>query len=179
MTSKAHGFERLVTDRCVLRRFSSDDMAALLEAMNSPDVMLWLGRAKEAGACEMREVINAEPTDSLVSFAVADKSTDKLLGHVWLSKKNGELWTLCYWIHPAHAGVGFATEAVAAGCKFAFESLGISQVRALIHPANPKSRRVVEKCGFSKNHRDAEMGFWIRSNPVLESVQSNLTGNSG
>jgi len=170
MISKAHGFARLVTDRCVLRKFSADDMEALLGAVNSPDIMLWLGRAKEADVCEIRELINAGPTDSLVSFAVADKSTDELLGHVWLSKKDGELWTLCYWIHPAHAGLGFATEAVSVVCKFTFESLGVSQIRALIHPANPKSRRVVEKCGFLKNRRDTEMGFWVLANPMPESV---------
>ena len=43
---------------------------------------------------------------------------------------------------------GYATQAVAAVVRYAFETLRLHRIEANIMPRNKASRRVAEKCGF-------------------------------
>jgi len=45
-------------------------------------------------------------------------------------------------------GKGYATEAALASLRFGFESVGLKQVIALVHPENVASIHVIEKCGM-------------------------------
>lgn len=45
---------------------------------------------------------------------------------------------------------GYATEAVTALARFAFETGGVSRVKAHTKPENVASRRVLTKCGFER-----------------------------
>ncbi|WP_245457485.1 GNAT family N-acetyltransferase [Rhizobium leguminosarum] len=69
-------------------------------------------------------------------------------GGVTVSKEFDGL-NLSYHLHPDYWGHGFATELVTEAVRFAFEDVGTRRVIGLIRPANPASRRVLERCGFS------------------------------
>jgi RimJ/RimL family protein N-acetyltransferase len=69
-------------------------------------------------------------------------------GGVTVSKEFDGL-NLSYHLHPDYWGHGFATELVTEAVRFAFEDVGIRRVIGLVRPANPASRRVLERCGFS------------------------------
>ncbi len=56
---------------------------------------------------------------------------------------------LGYWFGVAHWGRGFATEAARAAVGARFEAAGTSQIVATARVANPASRHVLEKCGFT------------------------------
>jgi ribosomal-protein-alanine N-acetyltransferase len=45
-------------------------------------------------------------------------------------------------------GRGYATEAAQASIKFGFDHFGLDHIIALVHPENPASQRVIEKCGL-------------------------------
>ncbi|ARP66711.1 N-acetyltransferase [Mesorhizobium sp. WSM1497] len=55
---------------------------------------------------------------------------------------------LSYHLHPASWGHGYATELVTEALRTAFGPLRADRVVGLVRPANPASRRVLEKCGF-------------------------------
>lgn len=55
---------------------------------------------------------------------------------------------LSYHLTPEAWGFGFASEFVAEALAVAFGPLKASHVVGLVRPANPASRRVLEKCGF-------------------------------
>ena len=56
---------------------------------------------------------------------------------------------LSYHLHPESWGLGYATELVTAALQAAFGPLHADRVIGLVRPANPGSRRVLEKCGFA------------------------------
>ena len=53
-----------------------------------------------------------------------------------------------YGILPQFQGRGYATEAVAAMCRWAFEQDSVTAVEAEVESGNLASLRVIEKCGF-------------------------------
>ena len=69
-------------------------------------------------------------------------------GGVTLSRDYDGL-NLSYHLHPLSWGHGYATELVAEALRTAFGPLRAERVVGLVRPANPASRRVLEKCGFT------------------------------
>lgn len=55
-----------------------------------------------------------------------------------------------YSVDTAHGGRGLMTMSLAAVAGFAFGELGLHRLEANIMPRNAASRRVLEKCGFSR-----------------------------
>jgi RimJ/RimL family protein N-acetyltransferase len=55
---------------------------------------------------------------------------------------------LGYWLGVEHWGKGYATEALHAVIDYAFTDLEYPALSAAARVTNPKSRRVLEKCGF-------------------------------
>jgi RimJ/RimL family protein N-acetyltransferase len=60
---------------------------------------------------------------------------------------------LGYWIGQPHWGGGRATAAGAATIDFAFDTLGLTSIRAVCLEENPASLRVLEKLGFARTGR--------------------------
>ena len=56
---------------------------------------------------------------------------------------------LSYHLHPESWGHGYATELVMEALRTAFGPLRADRVIGLVRAANPASRRVLEKCGFT------------------------------
>ena len=85
-------------------------------------------------------------------FAVADPSTDELLGDVALfvdadDPSRGELG---FTMSPAHQGKGYATEAVARMIAYAFERLGVETVFAIADARNDASIALLERIGMRR-----------------------------
>jgi len=69
------------------------------------------------------------------------------IGHVQACPiKEG--WEVGYHIAAAHAGNGYATEAVRAFLPVVMRRLAIDHIMGIARADNPASRRVLEKCGF-------------------------------
>ena len=58
-----------------------------------------------------------------------------------------------YWVRSAHAGRGYATEALRGITAFALDELGARRVEVRVVPENAASRRVAERCGFTLEGR--------------------------
>ena len=53
-----------------------------------------------------------------------------------------------YWLGEAHWGNGYASEALRALTRYAFEELGLRRLSAGVFGHNPASARVLEKVGY-------------------------------
>lgn len=53
-----------------------------------------------------------------------------------------------YWLLPEARGKGLATRAVRLVSRWALLELGLARLALLTEPANVRSRRVAERCGF-------------------------------
>jgi RimJ/RimL family protein N-acetyltransferase len=76
-----------------------------------------------------------------------------LVGGTQLRFKGEEVAQISYWIFPSWRRRGLAARVVRLACEFAFGSLGIERVEALIEPDNDASRRVLDKVGFVEEGR--------------------------
>ncbi len=63
-----------------------------------------------------------------------------------------------YGILEEYRGQGYATEAVQAACRWAFQHTEVKSLEAEIDAGNTASRRVLEKCGFRANGAFGEEG---------------------
>jgi ribosomal-protein-alanine N-acetyltransferase len=78
-------------------------------------------------------------------------SSGEVIGRVALDNVVMGAWhnaTIGYFVDGAATGRGFATQAVALACRFAFEDAGLHRVQGAVMPNNKASARVLEKVGF-------------------------------
>ncbi len=77
----------------------------------------------------------------------------EFVGVTGLHKIRGHKCELGYWIAEPFWGHGFATEAIKAVTRFAFNELKLVRLMAAAFIPNRRSMRVLKKCGFKKEGR--------------------------
>ncbi len=83
-------------------------------------------------------------------------------GLTWQSVNGARMLEVGYHVRRELHGRGYATEAAAACRDFARDALGLTDLVAIIHPANVASQRVAEKIGLRYVGDDLD-GSTIRS----------------
>jgi RimJ/RimL family protein N-acetyltransferase len=83
------------------------------------------------------------------SLAIADASSDRLLGAIGLSPIEHRL-SVGYWVVPAERGREIAPDAVRLLCAWALRSLGYPRLELYHYIGNDASGRVAEKAGFRR-----------------------------
>lgn len=83
-------------------------------------------------------------------FAIVLKKTGRVIGVINLSMCNQQIGTaeLGFWIGRKFWGRGLGTDAVNLVLKLGFLEMNLSEIYALTLFKNPKSQRVLEKCGL-------------------------------
>jgi RimJ/RimL family protein N-acetyltransferase len=167
-------FDRLVTERLVLRRSRAEDAGTISGYRSDPEVHRQQGWERtdpdgvRADIEEMETRLPGEP-GGWVQFSVEERAGGKLVGDVGISPAEGEPGVLKvgYTMSPAFQGRGYATEAVSALIDYAFGTLGADLVRAYASADNLPSIRVAEKVGMRLierfEHREGgETWFGVR-----------------
>ncbi|HEY4927933.1 MAG TPA: GNAT family N-acetyltransferase [Acidimicrobiales bacterium] len=163
----------LVTDRLVLRPFTYDDLAALVE-LQAEETFWWFplrrGMTEEETADFLDHVIgqSADPGRP-VFHAVTERATGSLMGWAGLSVPD-----FLPEILPAievgwrfgtdHRGKGYATEAATATLRWGFEGLGLDEIVSIYEPENLPSGRVMDRLGFGPGSATTEPK---RGHPLL------------
>jgi RimJ/RimL family protein N-acetyltransferase len=176
-------FTMIETERLVLRRFRPDDATAFAAYRSEPAIaryQSWDETYSPADAermiASLTEAHPGEPGEWF-QFAVADRTTDALLGDcaLHLDGHDQSRAEIGYTLAPAHQGRGLATEAVAALVAYAFETLGVDRVQATADERNAPSIRVAERLGFEavarvhttfKGERCVEETYELRREPA-------------
>ncbi len=146
------------TERLRLRPFVDADIPRVVETCSDQTTRHWLNGmphpyVEATARGYLNDCVWQAATGAKATWAVADRETDVLLGHVavmdmlGINATGGEIG---YWTHPDARGRGVMTEAVRAVVAHAFDPSGLDRARLTLYAAagNPASNAVAVAAGF-------------------------------
>lgn len=171
---------KITTERLIIRSFEENDLGDLHEYLSDEEVV----RFEPYSAMSLDETKkNLEwriSSDEI--FAVELKSTGKMIGSVFLGKRECETLELGYVLNRNFWKKGYAYEACNALCSDAF-SKGIHRIEANCDPLNTASWRLLERLGFLREgHLCKDIYFRkdLNGNPIWKDtfIYSKLNENA-
>jgi len=143
----------LETERLVLRAWQPADAADFYEYAKHPEVGLNGGWPPHTSIEVSQEVIGYFINDNDI-WAIVLKENDKVIGSVGLhadsKRPNISVRELGFVVSADYWGRGIATEASKCAIAHAFDDMGLDLVSTYHKSFNDRARRVVEKCGFTR-----------------------------
>lgn len=139
------------TERLLFRPFYHSDLDAFALITGDAEVMRFLGGPVDRVATwrMMALTLGHWQLRGYGVWALVNIKTQALVGRAGLFNQEGWPGIEATWtIAREHWGRGLGTEAGKAILDYAFGSLKVKKVIALIHPENISSRRVAEKIGM-------------------------------
>lgn len=137
----------LETDRCILRCFEEKDLDSFTTYRNNKEWMKYQS-FKDLTKDEYRRALlvplNLEKGNQL---AIADKSTDKLLGDIFIVKKDKTI-TLGYTINPVYSRKGYISEVLKALLHKLKADYSDCEIVAMTEKENLPSKNLLLKLGF-------------------------------
>jgi RimJ/RimL family protein N-acetyltransferase len=144
----------LETDRLLLRQLTTDDAEFILELLNEPAWIQYIGDRGVRTLEDARAYILNGPVASYAKngfglYLVALKETNESIGMCGLIKRDTlDDVDIGYAFLPKYWGKGYAVEAAQAVKTYARDGLGLRRIVAITDPANGGSIRVLEKIGL-------------------------------
>jgi RimJ/RimL family protein N-acetyltransferase len=137
----------------VLRPWRIDDVPAVTDACQDPEIVRWLAFVPEPYTEEdarfyVQDCIAA--TDDRKPFAITDPETDEVIGSMDMRINRMQTGHVGYWLAPQARGRGLTSAALRALSRWAFEELGLGRVELVTDPDNVASQRVAENAGFTR-----------------------------
>ncbi len=154
------------TRRLILRKFCKNDLQDLYEYLSNEEVVQY-EPYKPLDITEVSEELNRR-IESDEMIAVVLKATNKLIGNVYLGKRDFESLEIGYVFNKRYWGQGYAKESCEALIKKAF-SEGTHRIYAECDPQNIRSWRLLENLGFAREaHFKQNVYFWKdnKGNPI-------------
>lgn len=149
---------KMETERLILRRFSKEDLQDLHEYLSDEEVVRY-EPYKPMTLQEVEENLNWRiSTDEMV--AVVLKDSGKLIGNVYLGKREFASIEIGYVFNRNFWGQGYAKEACEALIQKAFAE-GAHRIYAECDPNNTASWKLLERLGFQREaHLRQNVYFW-------------------
>ncbi len=137
----------LETNRCILRPFEEKDLDSFMIYRNNLEWMQYQG-FKNFTKDEYRKALLV-PLDieKGMQLAIADKTSDYLLGDVYLSKKEKTI-SIGYSINPDYSLKGYITEILKALLPKLKDSYTDCKIIAITEKENTPSKNLLLKIGF-------------------------------
>lgn len=150
------------TENLVLRRYKKSDLNDLYEYLSDADVVKF-EPYKPMSISEVESNLEWRiSTDEMI--AVELKSNHKMIGNVYLGKRDFETLEIGYVFHKEYWGQGYAKESCKELISLAF-SKGVHRIFAECDPQNIGSWKLLEALGFEKEaHLKKNVYFWKDEN---------------
>jgi RimJ/RimL family protein N-acetyltransferase len=147
---------KIETDRLTLRPLAMADVDDLVALGEDPEVTRFVDRLDRAAAVERVRSAEREWRERGAGMFVAlDRGDDRFVGRVGLRYWPQFDETEIGWVLPRDDwGKGYATEAARAILDWAFASVDLAYITAMINPENAASLRVAGRLGMSELRRD-------------------------
>lgn len=138
------------TERLILRSMDANDSEAVFAWLGNPVVNKYLSYPLYTNVEEVRDLLEVEDPNNV--FGIELKETSELIGSCVIGPEGNDVeWEFGYSFRPEFWNNGYATEALKALIKFAYD-LGIRDFCASFAIDNPASGKVMEKCGLHFEH---------------------------
>ena len=157
------------TKRLILRKFTLKDAPFMLELLNTPDWLRFIGD-RNVHTIEQTEqyllngYLKSYETHGFGFYAVMLKETEELIGICGLIKRDTlEDVDIGFAFLPQFMGKGFGFEAASATLHYALDTLKLKKIIAIVDPENVVSIALIKKIGlhFEKmiqlSHKDIEL----------------------
>ena len=144
----------LETDRLTLRRLNTDDAEFILELLNDPSFIRFIGDKQVRTLEDARNYILNGPVASYETFgfglyATELKDARSPIGISGILKRDTLPHPdIGFAFLPAYWNKGYAFEAAAAVMTYARDQLGLEQILAITSPDNEASAKLLSKIGF-------------------------------
>ncbi len=150
------------TERLILRRYIKDDIQDLFEYLADEEVVKY-EPYKPLTLEEVRENLDWRiGTDEMV--AVELKDSRKMIGNVYVGKRDFEALEIGYVFNRTYWRHGYAAESCKALIEQAFLS-GVHRIYAECDPLNKSSWKLLETLGFQREaHLRKNVYFWKDEN---------------
>ncbi|MGB4590403.1 MAG: GNAT family protein [Clostridiaceae bacterium] len=165
------------TARIILRSWKLNDFGDFYEYASDPSVGPSAGWKPHTDPMESLNILISFIEGDEV-FAIEDKISGKAIGSIGLhpdrKRNHSEVRMIGYVLAKPYWGRGLASEAVKAVLDYAFNEQNLKIVSVYHFPFNLKSKRVIEKAGFSFEGilRDASL---LPSGEIVDDVCYSLT----
>lgn len=147
--------EVLQTERLILRKLTLDDTDFIIELVNSPGWLKYIGYRNIHTTEDAVKYLQDGPMKSYEQngfglWLIQLLTEQKPVGMCGLLKRDAlEFPDLGYALLPAYEGKGYITEAASACLEYVHQHLHISKLLAITNLDNEKSIRVLEKLHFA------------------------------
>ncbi|MGN0064729.1 MAG: GNAT family N-acetyltransferase [Nocardioides sp.] len=152
------------TERLVLREPRLSDAADLADAYGDPAFMRYL-LTEPMTPAEVQVMLwrRREPGVPHRTLALTVEADGRAVGDLVLMLQGTALLTaeLGWTVHPAHAGLGYATEAARALIRIAFEHYDVRRIVANLDGDNERSAALAERLGM-RREVDRVDDFWSK-----------------
>ena len=156
----------LETERLILRRYTAGDLEDLHEYLSDDEVVRY----------EPYKVMTMKETEENLDWrletdemlAVELKDNHKMIGNVYLGKRDFNALEIGFVFNRKFWGKGYAREICEAAVRHAF-SKGVHRIFAECDPDNTNSWRLLEAIGFEREaHLKKNVYFWTdeQGNPI-------------
>ena len=141
--------ETLETQRLLLRRFTKDDAADVLEYGSDEEVLRYTIWDGVRTIDEAKESIFGYLLQRAGIFAIELKATGKCIGciDIRLDVANDK-FSFGYILNHKYWGMGYMTEALSVVMELCFEELGANRAESCHYVGNEASGKVMAKCGM-------------------------------
>src|SRR5215213_4073608 len=157
----------LKTDRLLLREFVPEDWRAVYAYQNDPaylEFYEWEHRSENDVKAFIQRFIDQQHDSPRIKYqlAITLPTNNQVIGNVGIRKPSVKAYDaeLGYELASREWNNGYATEAVMAMLKLAFEDLRLHRVAARVIANNNNSIRLLEKIGMRQEGRLREQEFF-------------------
>ena len=157
------------TERLILGKFTLKDAPFMLELLNTPDWLRFIGdrnvyTIEQTEQYLLNGYLKSYETHGFGFYAVMLKETEELIGMCGLIKRDIlEDVDIGFAFLPQFTGKGYGFEAAAATLHYALNTLKLNKIIAIVDPENVASIALIKKIGlrFEKmihlSHKDIEL----------------------
>ncbi|WP_270322003.1 GNAT family N-acetyltransferase [Weissella confusa] len=151
LMEKLANLESFESSRLFFRHATEQDAADMFELFHNPEVLKWIHAPMPASVEDTLEntIRGYHMSNPLGKYVMVQKSSGKVIGSFDIrpvEKQN--LAEIGYALNKDYWGKGIMTEALIAGIKIGFETLGLNRIQTDHAPENIGSGRVMEKAGM-------------------------------
>jgi len=162
----------LETERLRLRTFNIADAAFVLELLNTPTWLQYIGdrgikTLEQAQSYLANGPIMSYATNGFGLYLVELKNMGTPIGMCGFLKRNYlEHMDIGYALLPAYESQGYALEIATATMNYAFTQLNLTHLAAITDTGNGRSVKLLEKLGFKLKElitiEDKDLNLFIR-----------------
>jgi RimJ/RimL family protein N-acetyltransferase len=133
-----------------LRSWTLDDVPAIVDACNDPEIQYWIPVIPRPYTEEDAQAFVGGEVAGIGRQQFAITEEGRVVGSIGMGENDSRTGHVGYWCAPEARGRGVTTQALRLLCKYALEDLRLERLELITDPDNRASQRVAEKVGFRR-----------------------------